>query len=290
MRLAHLAAVDVDHLRGGAEDHAGLAGVELVFLHVELRGDVLLVVEAFGRELGVPGELVALLVGDAGMDPLAGVVLHPRAGDAEGLVEDRVELVGVVGGGDAEGVAGRCRRHRDRRRGWPGRRPRTHRRSAAAAMPSFSSQSVRMTGCGRARRIDVEQVRVVRETVDVVRPERGLEVGRLLDPGIEVFEDALVGHLGVAALEVDQVGDVAAEQHDAEGIRVGRGRADRRSGDRGRCPGRGARPRCAGCARRRAGWSTAGPCSRSGWGSTEQAPGLREPPRRRVPSRRAAVF
>ena len=85
-------------------------------------------------------------VGDARVHPLAARVLHPGAGDAERLVEDRVELVGVDVGGEPSVLAGAVAVEiaiadaREQGYVFLDRRRR--------GQASFSSQSVRITGCG----------------------------------------------------------------------------------------------------------------------------------------------
>lgn len=133
------------------------------------------------------------------MDPFTGVVLQPGAGHAEGLVEDRIEFLGIVGGGDAVAVGLAVAVEiavLDRLEESDVVVGGLRRRYARLFKPIRADDRLR-----HAWRIDVEQIGIVLETLDIVRKERVLQIGRLRQPVVPVLEHALLGHLGIAALK-----------------------------------------------------------------------------------------
>ncbi|CDN43750.1 hypothetical protein BN871_DK_00220 [Paenibacillus sp. P22] len=218
--ILHAAVVQVEYFACRAGDDAGFALVEGVLLRVPLLRDELRIQQAFLVQLVVEGQLFLFAFRDFGVFERAVILFDPRFVEAERRVEDRIDLCDVA-------------RRRQRISRLAGARllldqlleegvivvhGRVFRQRLGAVHrlePIFPDDRSL-----RSERLDPEQVRIAGHAGDVMRLHDVFDVLGFIDIRSQVLQKALLGHLLVAALEINDVRNRAAEQQQVQVLGV----------------------------------------------------------------------
>ena len=197
----HLLVVNLDNTTGGTGNDGSLAVVEALLHNVPGQGQEVGIQQALSVQLSVELQLGLLSLRSLGEDPFA-VLLHAGAGNAEGMVEESVQLLQVTVHGESvlgtvdflqfleEGnvVLGSGIGHQ-------------------GLIGGDTFQPVGTdNGSGDSGRSQPQQVGIAFHLGNVGLVHQLLDVGGTCDVGSQVFQQALIGQGLVAALEVDDVG------------------------------------------------------------------------------------